>query len=378
MSKHRWVPWALLTAGCALLGLLSAVESYSAANYGGQHVYDFSEALSRDLLGWSLWIFFAPLILWLGRRFPVGKASWLRSALVHTAAGCSFALARTLIPFLIQFYLYDNLHRVSWFIEYKYFVLLADFLVAVVVYGLLLTLGHARNYYRQLRENELRAASLETQLARAQLHALRMQIHPHFLFNTLNSISALQLEDTAAAQRMTARLGDFLRLTLENAGAQEVTLRQEAEFLTCYLDIERIRFGRRLTTNIRLDPELLDARVPNLILQPLVENAIKHGIARRVAPGSIDISARGEDGRLHLRVADDGPGLAAGADAQDVFARGVGLSNTRARLDRLYGADYRFELANVPGGGLAVALEIPLAANGDGLNTATTIKSERA
>jgi sensor histidine kinase YesM len=287
--------------------------------------------------------------------------------LVYSLAGLFFALARTLLPIFVHFFVFYGTQGLSGFIKHKYFVLLSDFLVAIVVYGLILTLGHALNYYKQSRESQLKAANLETQLARSQLQALKMQIHPHFLFNTLNSISALQMEDIAAAQRMTARLGDFLRLTLENAGRQEVTLKQEIEFLKCYLDIERVRFGQRLTTDIQLDPATLDAQVPNLILQPIVENAIKHGISQRIAPGIIEISARRENGRLRVQVRDNGPGLRADAvDSEGVLKEGVGLSNTRARLDWLYGSDYRFELKNVSQGGLAVSLELPLIKNGNG------------
>src|SRR5215212_2936027 len=142
----------------------------------------------------------------------------------------------------------------------------------------------------------LRASQLETQLSQAQLQALKMQLHPHFLFNTLHLISALIHKDTETARKMIARLGDFLRLTLENSGTQEVTLREEIEFLSCYLEIERIRFQDRLTTRISIDPEAFEAQVPNLILQPLVENAIRHAVAPRSTQGEIEIRAKHEDG----------------------------------------------------------------------------------
>src|SRR5262249_28489116 len=146
----------------------------------------------------------------------------------------------------------------------------------------------------------------QLQVTEAQLQALKMQLHPHFLFNTLNSISALLDEDVDAADQMLARLGDFLRLTLENSGAQRVTLQEELEFLRCYLEIERVRFEDRLTINMHIDPEALDARVPNLILQPIVENAIRHGIVSRIAPGQIDISAKRLRDTLQLQVRDNG------------------------------------------------------------------------
>jgi two-component system, LytTR family, sensor kinase len=187
-----------------------------------------------------------------------------------------------------------------------------------------------------------------------------MQLHPHFLFNTLHSISALQLKDIAAANRMIARLGDFLRLTLDNSGAQEVSLQKELEFLKCYLEIERIRFQDRLTVNMEVEPQTLDARVPNLILQPIVENAIKHGISPRAAPGRIDIRVKRDNGLLQLEVEDNGRGIGGNGRGAKIIKEGLGLSNTRARLDQLYGASYRFDLQNVDEGGLRVTIEIPL------------------
>jgi LytS/YehU family sensor histidine kinase len=190
------------------------------------------------------------------------------------------------------------------------------------------------------------------------LQALKMQLHPHFLFNALHSISALVHSDPDAADKMIARLGDFLRLTLDTAAAQEVPLRQEIEFLNCYLEIERIRFRDRLTTSLDVDPQALECRVPNLVLQPIVENAIRHGVAPRSAPGRVEVHAERRGGALRLQVRDNGRGL----PADGVCATkggGVGLSNTRARLQQLYGGAFVFEIENDPAGGVVVTLEIP-------------------
>ena len=158
---------------------------------------------------------------------------------------------------------------------------------------------------------------------------------------------------------MISRLGDFLRMTLENSGAQEVTLRDELEFLRCYLEIEQIRFQDRLTTEMKIDPRALDSRVPNLILQPVVENAIRHGVAPRSSPGRVEVEARRRNGTLLIEVSDNGPGLASNQKADSLFSKGVGLANTKARLEQLYGAAHDFELADRPGGGLVVRLVIP-------------------
>jgi LytS/YehU family sensor histidine kinase len=223
----------------------------------------------------------------------------------------------------------------------------------VFAYWVILGVGQGFLYYRKYRDRELHASRLEAQLSQAQLQVLKMQLHPHFLFNTLNAISALVHEDADLAERMIARLGELLRSTLEAADRQEVPLRQEVEFIRPYLEIERARMGDRLKVELDIDPAALDAHVPNLLLQPLVENAIRHGIAPRAEPGRIEVRARREEGRLRLEVCDDGPGLAAGP------REGVGLTNTRARLRQLYGEEHCFEMSNGAGRGLTVRVTIP-------------------
>jgi LytS/YehU family sensor histidine kinase len=222
----------------------------------------------------------------------------------------------------------------------------------LLVYWIIVLTSHAAVYYQRYREGELRASQ-------AQLQALKMQLHPHFLFNALHAISALVHSDPDAADKMIARLGDFLRLTLDASATQEVPLRRELEFLNCYLEIERVRFNDRLTTSLEVDPRVLDCRVPNLILQPLVENAIRHGVSQRAAHGHVEVRAERRGDALRLEVRDNGAGLS-NASACRANKGGVGLSNTRARLQQLYGSAYRFELADDPRGGAIATLEIPL------------------
>jgi len=223
----------------------------------------------------------------------------------------------------------------------------------------ILLISYAFDYQRRYREGEVRATRLEAQLAQAQLQALKMQLHPHFLFNTLHSISALVHKNPDAADKMIARLGDFLRMTLENSGAHEVSLQEELEFLKCYLEIERIRFAERLTVQLDIEPETLDARLPNLILQPIVENAIRHGISPRTIPGRIEIEARRLNGFLQVQVTDNGPGISSNSNTGTIVREGVGLANTQARLKQLYGENHRLDLSNAATGGLTVLLEIP-------------------
>lgn len=209
----------------------------------------------------------------------------------------------------------------------------------------------AIGYSREARERE----QLEAELARAQFETLKLQLHPHFLFNTLNSITALIPTDGTSAQRMVEGLSDLLRLTLRSAGDNEVALDRELDLLGHYLDIQQTRFQDRLTVALDIEPGTRQAMVPSLMLQPLVENAIRHGIAPRAAPGLVEIRAAKRDGMLHLEVADDGIGSQAGLSA----GGGIGLGNTRARLQSLYGASHRFDARSGPGGGFAVTIDIP-------------------
>lgn len=214
----------------------------------------------------------------------------------------------------------------------------------------------ALRYYRESRERALRASQLETRLVAAQLTALQQQLHPHFLFNTLHAISSLMHSDIDAADRTLIRLSDLLRLTLERLGEQEVTLEAEIDFLRKYLEIERTRFADRLVVRYEIEEGALEAKVPTLLLQPLVENAIKHGVARKSGAGHIDIVARREHDMLCLEVRDDGVGLS--EDALTALQKGIGVSTTRARLQHQFGADYRFEFHRLSQG-VAVVVAVP-------------------
>jgi sensor histidine kinase YesM len=246
--------------------------------------------------------------------------------------------------------------------------LLFNLPTGLMSYGTFLLVSNVIEYYEQSQAGKLRASQLEAQLAQAQLLALKMQLHPHFLFNTLNSISALQMTDVEAANRMTARLGDFLRMTLDNVGAQEVTLRQEMEFLSCYLEIERIRFQDRMQLTMDIEPDALDVQMPNLILQPLLENSIKYTVLLRKGTGHIQIRARRTGGVLRVQVEDDGIGLQMPPNSNQVTRGGVGLSNTKERLRQLYGGSHSFALDHSPSGGVLVTMEIPINKAGDERN----------
>jgi LytS/YehU family sensor histidine kinase len=224
-------------------------------------------------------------------------------------------------------------------------------------YAGVVAVEHAGRYYRMYLDRRIRASELEAQVSRAQLQALQMQIRPHFLFNALNTIAGLvRIDDKASAITMLAGLGDLLRLLLRSDGAQEVPVRQELELIEHYLQIEQVRFGDRLTIEVSVDPEVEDAMVPNLILQPLVENAVRHGVGADT--GRVAVSVRAIGGALRMEVSDSGDAPPRDGDG-DGDNHGIGLANTRARLTRLYGSDHRFELAQTRTGTSAI-IEIPL------------------
>src|ERR1043166_1247229 len=302
-----------------------------------------------------IWALMTPLVLWLARRYRIDRHNWPQKVLLNFALSVVFTSAVILIHFVIYTLITGRTNKLTLYWAFNFLYPNLDRFL--LVYWFIFLMSHAWNYYTSYREGELKASRLRTQLAQAQLEALKMQIHPHFLFNTLHSVSALLSRDTEASRKMISRLGDFLRLTLENGGTSEVSLQQELEFLKSYLEIERIRFKDRLTTTINVDPEVLDVQVPNLILQPILENAMRHAITRTNS-GEVEITAAARNGVVRIEVKDNGPGI---DEPQSLgkTSRGVGLANTQARLSGLYGSHARFELRNRPSGGLIVMLEIP-------------------
>jgi two-component system, LytTR family, sensor kinase len=307
------------------------------------------------------WAILSPLIVFFAKRFRFEQQNWWRLLPAHFIAAVVFLLLHAAI--LVIFQIIVNPARVAengGFLAHTLSFLMRGLVAELVMYCLLLSSIYVVDFYRRFQAEQLRSSELKAALASSQLNALKMQIHPHFLFNTLNSISALMHEDVKAADKMVARLGDFLRMTLENSGDREVSLKQEMDFVNRYLEIESVRFQDRLVVKMNIDPETLAARVPNLILQPIVENAIKHGISRQTDVGSLIISSKRHGDRLQIRVEDSGPGLQpSNENGKGSNGVGIGLANTRARLAHLYEENYRFEIENAVPQGLIVTLEIP-------------------
>ena len=287
----------------------------------------------------------------LSRRYSIEKGRWVSSLLLHVTAS---AVLASLYPLL--YILLSSTPGVTSRLKLLFFINAQVF--GMVIYWVILSIILTLNYYRRFQDERLSAARLEAQLKDAKLQALRMQLHPHFLFNALHSVTALVLKnENREAVRMISRLSELLRYAFKDNDIQWITLEQELQFLEQYLEIERIRFQDRLTVVMNIEPQTLTAEVPNLILQPLVENAVRHGISKHSSAGTITLSAMRLKEELHLEVVDDAYGLP--ADWSTVSSNGVGIKNTRARLEQLYAGRYEFDISNITDRGTVAALKLP-------------------
>jgi two-component sensor histidine kinase len=305
---------------------------------------------------WYLWALLTPLVLQLGARWPLDEEGAWKNAFGHVLVAFATGATHLFAALLVMRSVAPEPSAYSLLQGYRSFVgayLEFDFLLYFAILGA----GYLVHYYTRYRTNSLRTAQLEAQLAQAHLDALRVQLQPHFLFNTLHAISALMDEDLEQARRMLVRLGDLLRMTLETQGTHEVTLQQELECTELYLDIERVRFPEQLEVDLLVDPEALEALVPSLILQPLVENSIRYGVAPLEDGGKVTVSARREDGSLVLKVMDNGAGRTAREGKEG--RTGVGIANVRARLTELYGRAQDFHVFYPESGGFGVQITLP-------------------
>src|SRR3954447_17772716 len=358
--QKAWTPPARFVFGAAtLLGVFSTLESYrmNVLNVSDPMPFEMWRALALNLWYWYVPATLTSTIFKIANRFSPDRLGWQRTIALHVVGAFSFSIvhegamiaARTVLwrgrlfsysswPSIIQSLYLQNL---DW---------------ALMTYSAIAGASFAIGYYRESRTRAIRAAHLETRLAQARLKTLEAELHPHFLFNTLHAISTLVYTQPESADRMISRLSDLLRITFSRSEAACVSLHEELEFLQKYLEIEQTRFQDRLTVDYGIDPDTLDAEVPRLILQPLVENAIKHGVSPQTGPGMICIRSRRDGERLYLTVADNGVGLTGRTRAR--LHGGVGLTNTRDRLQCLYGPDHALDfLESRPG--LTVEMRLP-------------------
>jgi two-component sensor histidine kinase len=348
--------WWLVTAFWLFVALASALETSLLPSP------DIGRALAVSLFRLVPWVLLTPLIVWVSSVYTLERSTWKRSLWMHLAV-CVLSMASVgafayLSPPMPSTARRDSTEsgRLNMEPRTTAYVVLRRITYQLPIFWGLVGVAHALQFYERAKARERREAELEARLAQARLHALRMQLNPHFLFNTLNSIASL-VQDQPKAEEMIEALSDLLRLTLSASDRQEVTLREELHFLDRYLLIEQTRFGERLRVEKQIEPAALDAVVPILILQPLVENAVKHGIETQIAPGLIRITVKHAGDALRLGVTDNGRGLAAAAEGN--FKEGIGLSNTRSRLKELYGGRASLELRPGRGGGLSAQIQIP-------------------
>ena len=365
MEQPRITRPRVVFGAATVLGFFSAFQAYQTVQFFyPEQSSSFWLSLGLNLGYWYAWALLTPVVLFLSQHFPFDRERWWKALPVHLLAVLVTTLAHVAMwqgvrVALIAAFNLEPMGASWWHLVMRTYF--ENFDWEMVTYWAIFGFWHAAAYYHVAQDRALKASQLETRLAEAQLQALQRQLHPHFLFNTLNAISALMHRDVEAADQMLARLSDLLRIALDQRGAQEVALKDELEFLQKYLEIEETRFGDRLTVSYEIEPETLDAQVPNLILQPLVENSVRHAVAVRIEPGTIQIRARRTNGTLELTVRDNGPGLPKTPPAG--AGRGVGLANTRSRLEHLYGAAQRFTLAEPQDGGLVVTVAIPFRAD---------------
>ena len=352
---------AIVVAFWTFLGSYSAVQARIAITLSGKS-YSWGSSFFSELTYAYIACILTPAVVALARRFPIERTHGIRNLCIHLAIMPVFSaivkftydvIVRPPGSYLRQGFTFT---KMIWSL-----VNYSDF--GAILYGLTVALYYTLEYYQRYQKESVRAAQLQTQLAQAQVQTLKMQLHPHFLFNALNSISALVQEDPESAENMIARLSDLLRRALDQSGMQEIPLREELDFLNLYLEIEQIRFEERLKVEYDIEPAALDALVPNMILQPLVENAIRHGIANRTENGLICISAKRRANDLLLRVEDNGSGMPARAVLS--LKEGVGLTSTRGRLERLYGNGQRLQLEAPSAGGLVARIVLPFVTTGE-------------
>ena len=351
--NNRWVKLAAYAGGWVFLGLAMTAELYF--NERADLIRaEFWDLLPAQLGRAAMWACLAPFVLRLRKKMPLSRGYWVGGTLFHVCFSFCFMAIYYLGRIFMNFWLYGESYR--WFWKSAFDGFYGHNLIDIAYYWAILAFGYGLELYERFRSEELKAAQMESRLIETELKALREQLRPHFLFNTLNTVAVLVRERrNDEAISLLARLGSLLRMSLDPTRVHEVTLRQEMEFLERYVEIQKMRFSDRLSVKIDIDPKALDARIPNLLLQPIIENAIVHGASPKDGPCKVEVSGRIENGSLRLEVSDDGPGLPQGKPLRE----GIGLGNTRERLAKIYGAAGRLSLESEIGRGVCVSIILP-------------------
>ncbi|GJM45186.1 MAG: ATPase [Gemmatimonadota bacterium] len=356
LPRHPWVRALLLFLVCTFAGLFFGTQLHSSTTAWGSPT-TLEWAITVRLWAWYQWGVLFLLVLWLGNRYPLTAERWRRSVPIHLGLSVVIGVFQIAVNTWTHLAFVADPAKGNTYFGYLQSLLLFAFHRNLLIYWGAIGAQAAFRTYQKLREEEIAGERLRSQLVEARLDALKMQLHPHFLFNTLHAVTALVRRDPRRAESMIQDLSEMLRLTLADVDAQRVPLAREIEILDRYFAIQKVRFGDRLNVELDIAPEALPLQVPNLLLQPLVENAIRYGVASRYRGGRVRVEARLVAGRVALQVRDDGPGL--DGSPERALRAGIGLSNTRERLQQLYGDDHTFAIANDPEGGLVVTVDLP-------------------
>lgn len=354
LRPRRWSLWALSFFIWTLLALLSVAGSRVYYVVAGGYAPAWRFLLGMSFTDAYTWALLTPLIYRLSRRYSFDLRPWTSPACFHAAGIFLFSVSAAFATSALNWVMGFVRNGVPFSFRPE---VVGLFLENVPRYCLIVAVTQAILYYERLQARRLQSSQLEAQLVQAQLQALKMQLQPHFLFNVLNSIATLSRRDPPAAEKMTLQVAELLRLSLQSADLHQVPLRRELEFLDCYLRIQQTRFQDRLRVHFDVDAAILDAAVPTLLLQPLVENAVRHGISPRPEPGHITVRAHRYEHWLDLEISDNGVGLAVAGKERP--KEGVGLKNTRARLRQLYQQNFAFGCEDIPEGGCCVRIRIP-------------------
>jgi signal transduction histidine kinase len=357
IERVGWGPIIILSSATStsFFAALIAAGLYST----DERTLSFQRAFFWQASIYFLWAIFVPVTIWAGKKFRLERGKWTDPFPAYLLFGILLILLHAtftvvVTPLFLPAQIGERTTSFSDFVT----LLLARLPIDILIYWAIVGAIYAAEYYSKFNEREQTAIQLEARLAQAHLQTLKMQLNPHFLFNTLQTINVLINKDAEAASRVTILLGDLLRKTLSRANLQEVKLRDELELVKDYFAIEQIRFSDRLTVEYDIVPEALDCLLPDLLLQPLVENALKHGIAPRPGAGKISIKAYLIAAHLILEVIDDGVGLK--DDWQNPAKNGIGLANARARLQELYKGNHRFSIEPNKWGGVSIEIQIPV------------------
>ncbi len=352
------ISYPVLFGIATAFGISSTIQGYGLARVLGSTdaaVHLFTRNLVVNLVYWYVPALLAPAIVVLATKYPFGRGRMTTFVAVHVIGVLVYSIIHSaaMLPLDVAMATMPPVKGWWWEVRVEYLRQL-DWML--MTYLFLVGLTHALQFRRESERRAVDAAQLEMRLVEAQLQALQRQLHPHFLFNTLNAIAGLMRSDVDAADCMMDRLGDLLRMTLNTSNIQEVSFKEELEVLQKYLDIEQVRLGNRMTVAVAIEPDTLDALVPNFLLQPLVENAVRHAIAPHARPGRIAISACRRGDRLNIEICDSGDGVP--PHRLTLLNQGVGLANTRARLEHRYPNDHTLVFANATPG-FRVAIDIP-------------------